>query len=173
MITKLKTLFAPPVVDENQKLVEFRNVYESNQDYVRNLIYWMIRSDEVDDLVQETFIKAWKSFEKFENRSNMRTWLHRIAMNTVYDHFRKCKKIPELELVESNDKPEQKDLVTKALFGMDLNYREVLILNYKFGYSMEEIAEILQTKVGTVKSRLHTAKEKFKEYCEKEGIVYE
>lgn len=174
MITKIKSLLTPAVETQDDLLLEFKVIYQANHDYIRNLIYWMIRNDDVHDLVQETFVKAWGHFSKFNREAQVKTWLHRIALNTVYDYYRKQKQ-PELKQLEvaDNSQVDTKDLIDKALLELDLNSREVLVLHYKFGHSLEEISEILQLKLGTVKSRLHNAKEKFRAFCDKEGINYE
>ena len=174
MITKIKSLITPSIRDNNEVLMEFKSLYEEHHLYVRNVIYWMIRSDDVDDLVQETFVKAWKSFSKFKSESSFKTWIHRIAINTVYDFSRKNAR-PVMAFQDESVVSDQstKDLISKALLSMDFKYRELLVLSYKFEYTNKEIAELLDFKEGTVKSRLHSAKKEFSSFCKKEGAFNE
>ncbi len=82
----LKQLISPfinlEVRSQEELLADFRAHYTETESYIRNLIYWMIRSEEANDLVQITYLKAWKNYSSFNNKSKFRTWVHRIAMNT-------------------------------------------------------------------------------------------
>jgi len=173
LIAKIKSYITPSKTESNQKLMEFKTLYEDHQQYVRNVIYWMIRSDDVDDLVQDTFVKAWKSFNKFKGESTFKTWIHRIAINSVYDYSRKNAR-PVMSFnqpTQSDSEAEStKDFISKALLSLDLKYRELLILSYKFEYTNKEIADLLDLNEGTVKSRLHNAKKEFAAFYEKEGV---
>ena len=175
MTFALKSIFNP-LKKESISLEDFRELYIEHKDFVRNAIYWMIRNDSVDDLVQETFLKAYKSIEKFQNNSSFKTWIYRIAMNTVYDELRKNKTQKVEILIDKehhDDNKGTKDLIDKAILDLSLDHREVFILFYKFGYSHEEIANMLKLKVGTIKSRIHYAKESFTHFLTKNGVSYE
>ena len=175
MAFALKSIFNP-LKKEIISLEDFRELYLEHKDFVRNAIYWMIRNDNVDDLVQETFLKAYKSIESFKNESSFKTWIYRIAMNTVYDDLRK-NKIRQVEVLIDkgyhDDHKGTKDLIDKAILNLSLDHREIFILFYKFGYSHEEIAKMLKLKVGTIKSRIHYAKESFTHFFIKNGANYE
>ncbi|PIP88914.1 MAG: hypothetical protein COW01_04990 [Bdellovibrionales bacterium CG12_big_fil_rev_8_21_14_0_65_38_15] len=174
MITKLKTLFNPLAFSNENTLEDFQVYYEETKDFVRASIYWMIRSHHVDDLVQETYLKAWKSFKSFESKASFKTWIYRIAMNVTYDFLRKKTNdlnIDDYQLVDtSKDDLTNEDLISKALLKLNENQREVFILFYKFGYTTIEIAELIEIKEGTVKSRLHYAKESFVEFVKEDGV---
>ena len=174
MITKLKTLFNPLAFSNENTLEDFQVYYEETKDFVRASIYWMIRSHHVDDLVQETYLKAWKSFKSFESKASFKTWIYRIAMNVTYDFLRKKTNdlnIDDYQLVDtSKDDLTNEDLISKALLKLNENQREVFILFYKFGYTTIEIAELIEIKEGTVKSSLHYAKESFVEFVKEDGV---
>jgi len=174
VITKLKTLFNPLAFSNENTLEDFQVYYEETKDFVRASIYWMIRSHHVDDLVQETYLKAWKSFKSFESKASFKTWIYRIAMNVTYDFLRKKTNdlnIDDYQLVDtSKDDLTNEDLISKALLKLNENQREVFILFYKFGYTTIEIAELIEIKEGTVKSSLHYAKESFVEFVKEDGV---
>ncbi len=175
MISKIRSLLNPLESTSTHTLEEFESHYIHTREFVRASIYWMVRDQNIDDLVQETYLKAWKSFRHFENRASFKTWIYRIAMNVTYDYFKKNKNhvdILKIDIMDSQpDKVELEDLITKALMKMSENQRESFNLFYKFGYSLEEISNLTNTKLGTVKSRLYNAKEIFGNYVkEEEGI---
>lgn len=172
MISKLKSLFNPLERPEDKSLEDFELYYLDSRDFVRASIYWMVRDQNIDDLVQETYLRAWKNFKGFQDRSTFRTWIYRIAMNVTYDFFNKSKKVKSLdnlnEPVAYEINIELEDLITKAVLEMNPKQREAFNLFYKFGYTIEEIADLTDSKLGTVKSRLHHAKEIFSNYIKED-----
>lgn len=164
MIRSLKKIFLPFEGDDEVILKEFRNHYNETNDFIRNSIYWMVRSEIVNDLVQEAFYKAWKNYAGFKKNSSFRTWVYRIAMNVTYDYLRRKPQpdqYQEEELFDNELSYEMRDLITKGLSELKPRQREVFILYYKLGHKQKEIAELLDISEGTVKSRLFHAKEKF------------
>jgi RNA polymerase sigma-70 factor (ECF subfamily) len=167
-------MFAQGVISHDDLLERFRLEYNKNKDFVRYSIYHMVRSDVVDDLVQDTFVKAWKNYKKFKYDCSFKTWIYRIAMNTTYDYFRKHKHITQEGIEnEYKDDDDFKDLVTKGLMRLTIKQREVFILYYKLGYTMIEIANLLNVSEGTVKSRIHYAKNEFVIFLKDNGVHYE
>lgn len=177
MISKLLNIaMGKEVSSEEELLFRFKEYYLTERDFVRNAIYWMVRSDVVDDLVQETFVKAWKNFRKFEENSRFRTWIYRIAMNVTYDYLKKNSSNELKELTEVEIKGEDialKDLIDKGLLQLTIEQREVFILFYKMNYKQSEIAELLKIPAGTVKSRLFHAREVFEKYLKENGVDHE
>ena len=164
--------------EETGCVLTFKKHYDETHLFVRSVIFAHLRTEMyLDDLVQETFIKAWKSFDKFDHKSTFKTWIYRIAVNTTFDFFRKNKKV----LIEWNENLEkvkeeaiwQRDLVDYAVKKMEPKYREAFILFYQLGFEYKEIADYMKLPIGTVKSRLNKAKEKFKDIIEKNGGHYE
>jgi RNA polymerase sigma-70 factor (ECF subfamily) len=156
------------------------------QPRVFSLVYHLVRRrDEVEDLAQEIFIKAFRAIRSYNFQSSFVTWLSRIATNHCYDYLRheRAARVSfywqmgensqqELENnAESNpeqtlDHEEQialKDLVDKLLGRAPENDRKILILKELQDYSVEEIAEILNLKPTTVKVRLHRARKRMLE----------
>ncbi len=136
-----------------------------------------------EDLLQETFLRAWRSFHTFQEGTNARAWLYRILMNAYIDTYRKTSREPETvdqddidefylysKVHESDEyqragNPEELLLanlmdanVVGALESLPETFRSVVLLSDVEGFSYKEIAEILNIPIGTVMSRLHRAR---------------
>jgi RNA polymerase sigma-70 factor (ECF subfamily) len=132
--------------------------------------------EDANDLLQETFLKAFRFWDKFEQGTNLRAWLFRIMKNTYINLYRKEVKEPDKvdydeiegyynlirdQSSDDNDLQEKMfgqlldDDVSKALESLPEEFRTVVILCDIEGLAYEEIAEFLQIPVGTVRSRLH------------------
>ncbi|MBW7887835.1 MAG: sigma-70 family RNA polymerase sigma factor [Bacteroidetes bacterium] len=133
-------------------------------------------ADDASDLLQETYLKAYRFWDKFEQGTNLRAWLFRIMKNTYINQYRKDVKEPnkveyeeiekfyDLVRAESSDSTDLQekmfsnlldDDVSKALDSLPEEFRTVVILCDIEGLTYEEIAEFLQVPIGTVRSRLH------------------
>lgn len=141
-------------------------------------------SDDSKDLVQETYLKAYRFINSFEQGSNAKAWLFRILKNSFINSYRKQQKEPakvDYQEVESYYNSERtfssatedlrvetvKDLmgdeVTTALNGLPVDFRTVIILCDIEDFTYEEMAAILDIPIGTVRSRLHRARNMLKE----------
>lgn len=161
-IGTLKALLSPQVKDN--KLEDFKDIYNEYHLFVRKSVYYIVGNKAIDDIVQDTFLKAWKSFNKFQHRSTLKTWLYRIAMNTAYDYLKKEKKTVEIEDIKMIDHEGQrisKDLLQYLLSRLSHNQLEVFLLHYSMGHTTSEIAEILNIPEGTAKTRLFKARNIF------------
>jgi len=135
---------------------------------------------EVEDIAQETFIKAYRAIGRFRGDSAFYTWLYRIAVNTTKNYLVSQKRRPpdsdldaaEVEstgigqVMHDNDTPEAGALsreiaqtVTTALRSLPAELRQALELRELQGFSYEEIAEQMQCPLGTVRSRIFRARE--------------
>jgi RNA polymerase sigma-70 factor (ECF subfamily) len=122
--------------------------------------------DAAEDLAQEVFIKAYTNLAKYDNKHRFSTWLYKIATNRSLDYLRKHH--PETLNDEQLDKlksqirsPHQSaeySELWEAVDSLPANYRSVLSLYYWQGQSYEEIAEIMQAPVGSVKGWMSRAK---------------
>ncbi|MEO0272346.1 MAG: RNA polymerase sigma factor [candidate division WOR-3 bacterium] len=150
----------------------FEEVYQAYKDMVYNFVFWKVKSHEdALDLSQEIFFKVYKHLKNFREESSIKTWIMKIAMNHVKDFYKKQGKrmldmefdeegeqeIPEIA-VEEHILMEDEVLVERALSKLKDWEREVLVLYYMEGFQYEEIADILEIPIGTVKSRLNSAK---------------
>lgn len=147
----------------------FRVLVERYQERVRNLLYAIFHERETaDDLAQEVFIKAFEALGRFRFESSFYTWLYRIAVNRGRDELRK-RKVRRFFSFQSLDESESdvrekitvhpgdteiQELVASGLKALPEKFRVPIILKDIDGLSYEEIAEVLQCEIGTVKSRL-------------------
>jgi len=164
----------------------FGPLVQKYQQRVFSLVYHLVRRrDEVEDLAQEIFIKAFRAIRSYNFQSSFATWLSRIATNHCYDYLRheRASRVSfywqmgenSQQELESNaeSKPEQaldheeqtvlKDLVDKLLNRASENDRTILVMKELQDYTVEEIAEILNLKPTTVKVRLHRARKRMLE----------
>lgn len=171
---KILSTFAPRLLSEGLDFEQ--DVYLPYSRMVRQLLYNLAPDDDLDDLVQEVFIKIYKNISKFRGDSSIKTWIYRIAINTLKDHWRKkdhsheeLKDYPE----ETNSRYEDADLIQRALSKLDNDKRVVLVMYYFEEFSQEEISKMLKVPLGTVKSRLHNAKSEMKLNVSKMGGLNE
>lgn len=134
---------------------------------------------ECQDVVQDSFIKAYRALPGFRGESQFYTWMYRIAVNTAKNHLASQKRRPSADVelddaefieggiyVQSNDTPEHELLreelakvVSKALAQLPEEIRQAITLREMEGLSYEEIAEVMNSPVGTVRSRIFRARE--------------
>jgi len=151
--------------------------------------------DDANDLVQDTFLKAYRFFDSYEQGTNAKAWLFRILKNSFINDYRKKSKEPnkvdyqEVEAYynsEDVNEPITSDLrvdsvrdligdeVASALNSLDVDFRTIIVLCDIEGFSYEEMAKILDIPIGTVRSRLHRArtilKENLRAYAQSMGF---
>lgn len=179
-------------MDDDKKIVEnllngnneaFSEIVSKYLKSVYNFIYSLTRDfSSLDDLTQETFIKAWKNIKKFDKDRSFKTWIFTIAKNTAFDYFKKKKTIPFSNFIdeEGNNKLENisdnnilpdeilerkniAEIMEGKLKEIPEKYRIILTLHYKEDFSLSEIAEILDKPYNTIKSGHQRALKKLKE----------
>lgn len=160
----------------------FEDLVRLYYDRIRALVFHHLhREDDLDDALQEIFLKAYQALPVFQKRSNFYTWLYRIASNYCIDRLRKRR----LELVSLNgteardalesraqtrtDTPEEEytrservQIVRKAIGMLDPIYQNILIMREIEGLTYEELVDSLDIEMGTVKSRLARARTELK-----------
>lgn len=145
---------------------EFQELYSSYAGSIQRLLKGMTGNDAVsDELTQEAFTKAWVALPQFGFKSALKTWIYQVAINVGRDWLRSHKNRSLLtnhidEIYEGNSENKE---VQEALMEMSDEMRELLILFYWEGIEIQEIAVVLSIPVGTVKSRLHTGRNRLKE----------
>jgi len=118
-----------------------------------------------EDLVQETYLRAWRSFDQFQPGTNIRAWLFRIMFNTFYAQGRQISAAPMLLSLDApgiDPGPARSAAlsfadaaeVSAAVDALSLEHRTVLLLAVVEGFTCRELAEILCLPIGTVMSRL-------------------
>ncbi len=158
--------------------LSFPELYNEYQSMIRAVIYRISGRLDLDDLVQEAFVKVWKSQTSFKGQSSLKTWIYRISVNVAIDHCRKKKEFLEYR-DESSPNPkgtgkeqilDHKDLVKKLFLSLDTMQRTLLTLQAVEGLTISEIAEVMDLPEGTVKSKLFYAKEKASSFLIKKGV---
>lgn len=141
--------------------------------YTRNVV-------EIEDLVQDTFLKAFARLETFQHQSSFYTWLYRIATNTILDYLKRRGRNPVLSVedpelsappqeratVRPDAGLERADLqrITQEVLGeMPDIFRTVLVMREFDEMAYQEIADVLGISIGTVESRLFRARARFKQ----------
>ena len=154
----------------------FERLYRLHSGKVMGLCLRMTRRRDVaEDCVQQTFIRAWRSLAAFEGRSAFGTWLHRIAVNEVLTFQRNhgTRAESDGEVVEDAqdapvESPREYDSgevmdVERALATLPPGSRHVVVLQTVYGYSHEEVADMLGIAVGTCKAQLHRGRRLLRE----------
>lgn len=150
----------------------FRGLVERYQRLVASIAWrFGVRADDVDDVVSEIFLKAFRNLSLYRPEHAFSTWLYRLAANHVVDHGRRRRaergrvEMPE-QLADAAPGPEagveageRARLVRTALAAVDRRYREAMQLVYVEGLKVEEAARILGIPEGTVKTRLLRGRE--------------
>ncbi len=158
---------------DRQALAELIERYERPVRYfIRRLVDDV---DLADELFQDTWLTVIARIHTLDNPERFTVWLYRIARNRVYQEFRRKKQAVELdEATEAPDNPEEEVLsfedaakLHQCLGELKPFQREVLVLRFIESMSYEEIAAVLDCNVGTVRSRIHHAKQALRERLEK------
>ena len=147
-------------------------------------LYWKIRSivlthDDTDDVLQNTFLKAWKNLPTFEGRSRLSTWLYRIAINEALDFLRRQKATTlasaDADLSIANqlmaddyfDGDRSQALLQQAIAMLPDVQRAVFTLRYYDEMKYSEISELLGTSEGSLKASYHVAVQKVTDYLKR------
>ena len=152
----------------------FERLYRDHVGRVYGLCLRMTRDPALaEDCTQETFINAWKALGRFETRSSLATWLHRIAVNVALAKRRKSGAAvvqsstdDEGEVIETDwtlETPLEVNEIEAAIEHLPEGARDVLVLHAIYGYSHVEAAEMLGVAEGTCKAQLHRARNLLRE----------
>ena len=164
----------------DEKVEIFENEFLPHIHSIYNFAYRItFNEDDAKDLVQETYLKSFRFINSFEKGTNAKAWLFRILKNSFINEFRKKNKEPvkidyqDVETYYNSDEVNHMissnlqveaikemigDEVSIALNTLDVDFRTVIILCDLEGFSYEEMALILDIPIGTVRSRLHRAR---------------
>ncbi len=184
-------------IEDRQKYIDFEREALPHLNSLYNFALQMTGNpDDANDLVQETFLKAFRFFDKFEQGTNCKAWMFRILKNSFINDFRKISKEPNrvdyedvqnfYEVVKESDVKYKHweedafsqlldDEVSVAIAALPEDFRTVIILNDIEGFTYEEIADFVDCPVGTVRSRLHRARKmlysQLYDYAKNRGYV--
>ena len=174
----------------NGDMHAFRTLTERYQRPMAALVSRMTPNpDDVDDVVQELFLRAWKGLPNFRGDAQFSTWLYRIAVNTAIKHRSRRRNETHLSLsademtggldafrapedaspssggdpFRAAERKEREEAVRRAVASLPEKQRVVVALHYFEGYSCEEISKVVGCSLGTVWSRLHYACKRLKD----------
>jgi RNA polymerase sigma-70 factor (ECF subfamily) len=149
--------------------------------------------DQANDLLQDTYMKAYRFFDKFEQGTNAKAWLYRIMKNTFINEYRRTHRQPEIVEFDEQLSPyhmstnregmnDLRDMMDSQMFDDEMagaiaslpeKFKSVIVLRDLEDLPYEEIAEVLAIPIGTVRSRLHRARSilfsKLKSYARARG----
>lgn len=177
MLQDTERITRPPIENLDE---EFRKEALPHMDALYNFALQLTQdSDDAADLLQETYIKAYRFWDKFEKGTNCKAWLFRIMKNSFINFYRKNTKSPEKldydeieEIYETIKSDEQNphnldreiydnvfdDEIMKAINSLPEEFKTVLLMCDVEGMSYEEIADFMDIPIGTVRSRIHRAR---------------
>ena len=170
----------------------FSQLVTAYEKQVYNLCLRMVSGPEdAADLTQEAFVKAWQGLRFYKFEASFSTWLYRLTTNLCIDHLRRQKRrttvsltvdgddgVEELELPSPEPEPEdvvlereRRQALAEAMAQLDKQDRALLTLRVVEELSYEQIAEVLDIKVGTVKSRLARTRERLRKILQEDGNI--
>jgi RNA polymerase sigma-70 factor (ECF subfamily) len=162
-----------PVLDGTTKKQRYESLVDALYQDVYRYAYWICKSQPLaEDLVQETFLRAWRSLDSLQNDKAAKAWLFTILRREnarLYERYQPdLVDVDEQPLAETKtDEPDEameKELLHNAISQLESEYREPLLLQVVGGFSGKEIADILDLNSNTVMTRLFRARRKLKEH---------
>ena len=153
----------------------FHTIVDHYEERLRLLAFHMLRdAEQMNDAVQDTFVKAYAALPGFRAEAALGTWMHSICCRVCLDYLRAARIRPVAERIDDGladpaDEAERLalcDQVAAALAGLTPEHRAVLLLVDREGYDYATVAEALEVPVGTVASRLSHARSAFREALE-------
>ena len=183
--------------DKKQQLNVFEVEFLPQIDALYNFAFHLTHNeDDANDLVQDTYLKAYRFIDKYHQGTNAKAWLFKILKNAFINNYRRKSKQPTKvdyeEIVTYHDEDDTQyssyldlreemfqdmmgDEVTNAINALPVDFRTVILLCDIEGFTYEEISKIVDIPIGTVRSRLHRARNMLKEqlstYAESKGYV--
>ena len=145
-------------------------VRQYEKDLLRICCIYLRNHTAAEDVVQETFLKAFRNLDSFRGESNEKTWLTKIAINCCRDYRRSAwyryidhrVSIDQLPVLSSTLPSDDHIALTMAIMKLKPKYMEVVLLYYYEGYPIKEIAKMLSLTEAAVSSRIHKAKQKLR-----------
>ena len=171
----------------------FETLYEMHKTAIYRTVVAITNDRAIaEEILQDTFLRAFKHLQRVHTGVSLAPWLYRIAVNLAYDWSARQKRwlaalnsIVERVVIATTPSPERsveaqelQDLLYEAIGRLEFKQRSTLVLFYLQDFSLNEIAEIMECPVGTVKSRLHYARESLRRelLADKRlpgGLIYE
>lgn len=175
-------------------IAAFEKLVSANEGFVYNLALRTLGNEQdAQDAAQEVFIKVWTSLSSFRGESKLSVWLYRVTSNVCTDILRRRRNDTLSLIIENDDgdenqfdipdtapspqealeKKERQSALAAALETLPEDYRRALLLRESGGMSYAEIASMLHTDLGTVKSRIFRARKKLCEILSQDGNFFD
>lgn len=139
----------------------FEDFIIEKQQILYKLAYSYVKNpSDAMDVIQESILKAYSNLSKLKDETTMEKWMKRIVINTAIDFIRKNSKlsvVDDEELVVLACRENVDKDIKYAVDELDADLKTIIILKYFHGYSINEVAEILEMPVSKVKNRMHKA----------------
>lgn len=159
----------------------FAEIVDLYKDKLYHLAFRMTGNrQEAEDVVQETFLRVYKNLERYDENQKFSTWIYRIATNLCIDRLRKRRAVYSLDaassehegldgyaMLPSDDRTPESELllsetqkiIHEAIETLPVKYKSVMVLRYLQDLSLQEISDVLDMPVTTVKTRVHRGRE--------------
>lgn len=163
----------------------FGKIYDQFFDQIYRYVFFRTKPEEVEDIVESVFIKAWVNLEKYEKRDfSFSSWLYKIAHNATIDHHRAHRSIEPIDenLRDESEGSEPQRLAEQGMLAVKVRevlkelkdpYKQVVSLKFLNGLTNAEIAEILGEREGNVRVLQFRALKELKKKLEEKGISSE
>lgn len=162
----------PRAKSQNVKELLYLNLVEEHYQSLYRYAFWLAKNKAIaEDIVQETFLRAWRSLDSLQSETSAKPWLFTILRRENYRLYSRNR--PEMTMLDeqhiedsSQDEPGDmmdKQLLYKAIMDLKAEYRDPLLLQIIGGFSSQEIAAILALKPSTVLTRLFRARNRLNE----------
>lgn len=159
----------------------FSNLYNNHSKTLYRKILWMVNDEEIaKELLQDLFLKLWENRSKIDISKSFRSYLYTIAVNLVYDYFRKCSKKKELEahlmslaidyyshVEEAIISQEDVSLLGDVINHLPPQRKQVFLLCKVEGKSYDEVSELLSISKSTIQDHIVKANHSIKDYLRK------
>ena len=159
----------------------FDLLISNHKNELRSFLSNKVRSEALDDLLQDIWLATWESLPHFDRKSAFKTWLFGIAMNKVRDHWRRKARLDhEVPIFDLTYLPSRKDELRQAestetvrslLAELSFDQREVLDLYYRADLNLPEVARALGRNLNTVKYQFYRAHERLADYLKAEAYL--
>jgi RNA polymerase sigma-70 factor (ECF subfamily) len=159
----------------------FAEIVDMYQERLYHMAYRMLYNrQEAEDVVQDTFLRVYRNLERYDDSMKFSTWIYRIATNLCIDRLRKRKPVYSLDaesadhegldgyaMIPSDDRTPESELllsdtqriIHQAIETLPAKYKTVMVLRYLQDMSLQEIGDVLDMPVTTVKTRVHRGRE--------------
>jgi RNA polymerase sigma-70 factor (ECF subfamily) len=168
------------MTSDTERTNRFNELAEAYSTDLYRYAMWICHNDALaKDLVQETFLRAWRALDSLKDVGAAKSWLITILRREYARTFeRKVPKFTDVDKVVVVDDDElgpdertERDLLRKGIMKLDPKYRDPLLLQVVFGHSCEEISKQLGTSKSAVMTQLFRAREKLKTQMQKDGVT--